>query len=523
MAYSSYGGRGSRQESSSGRRDDRRDGWSSNNGRRDGWGSERKENGRRMPFGEAAKDNGGVEFEKEFYQAHPEVEKMTSTEVKGMRTEFEMAITGENVPNPCMKFEHMGFPESILSEFKRAGYTGPTPIQAQGWPMAMSGRDMVGIANTGSGKTLSFVLPALIHAKAQIPLRKGDGPIVLVLAPTRELVSQIEEEAARYAKYFGMRTVSVFGGVSSGPQKAALRRGAEVVIATPGRLIDLYDQRALYLSRVSFLVLDEADRMLDMGFEPQLKKIIPETNTARQTLMWSATWPKEVQSLARNYMKEYIQVKVGLADLVANSKIVQKTHIVENWEKDKVLSEILTEIGGEENEQTPRIIIFCNQKRKCDDLVDKMQEYGWPAEALHGDKMQAQRDRIISDFKLGRRAILVATDVAARGLDVKDVKAVINYDFPPNCEDYIHRIGRTARGNSEKGHSYTLFSPKDDRGNAKKYVEILKDTNQEVPKELESMAGARGGSTGGNRRYGSSHRGGNSSGGYRGGRSNSRW
>ncbi|KAI5189900.1 ATP-dependent RNA helicase DDX5/DBP2 [Nematocida minor] len=494
--------------------------------RRDFSSGDRKENGRfggqggmrRGGFGETVKDNGPVEFDKEFYVEHAEQSKLTQEEVDALRQDAEMTITGDNIPKPCMNFEHFGFPASILKEFKSAGYTAPTPIQAQGWPMALSGRDMVGVANTGSGKTLSFILPAMIHAKAQKALRPGDGPIVLVLAPTRELVSQIEEEACKYAKFFGLRTVSVYGGVPSGPQKGAIRRGAEILIATPGRLIDLYDQKAVFMSRVSFLVLDEADRMLDMGFEPQLKRIIPETNPNRQTLMWSATWPKEVKSLARNYMTDYIQVKIGSAELVANIKITQKTHIVDHWEKDKVLSDVLTEVAGDEK-QNPKIIIFCNQKRRCDDLVDKMQEYGWPAEALHGDKAQNQRDRIIQDFKAGKRSILVATDVAARGLDVKDVKAVINYDFPTNCEDYIHRIGRTARGNSEKGLSLTFFSPKDDRANARKYMEILRDSNQEIPSELSAIA-ARGGSSGGSSYGGGNRRFGGNGGSSRGGR---RW
>ncbi|EHY65974.1 ATP-dependent RNA helicase DDX17 [Nematocida ausubeli] len=487
---------------------------------------DRKENSRfggarRAGFGDSMQDNGPVEFEKEFYTEHSEQEKMTNQEVEELRNKFDITITGDGVPKPCTKFEYFGFPASVMAAFKSAGYSEPTPIQAQGWPLALSGRDMVGVANTGSGKTLSFILPALIHAKAQKPLRQGDGPIVLVLAPTRELVSQIEEEACKYAKYFGLRTVAVFGGAPAGPQKGAIRRGAEILIATPGRLIDLYEQKAVFMSRVSFLVLDEADRMLDMGFEPQLKKIIPETNPNKQTLMWSATWPKEVRSLARNYMKDYIQIKIGSAELVANVKITQKTFIVDHWEKDKMLSDVLADVAGDEK-LNPKIIIFCNQKRRCDDLVEKMQEYGWPAEALHGDKPQNQRDRIIQDFKSGKRSILVATDVAARGLDVKDVKAVINYDFPTNCEDYIHRIGRTARGNSEEGLALTFFSPKDDRSNARKYVEILKDSNQEVPQDLAALASRGGDSYGGNSRFGGGNRFGGSSSRFGGGNSRGR-
>ncbi|KAI5180743.1 ATP-dependent RNA helicase DDX5/DBP2 [Nematocida sp. AWRm80] len=492
MAYNSYGGY-NRQGGDNKRREFGAYGERKENGRQGSFG------GPRRSFGDSNKDNGPVEFEKTFYTEHPEVEKMTEEEVRKIREKFEMTVTGDSVPKPCTNFRQVGFPMGIVNEFEKAGFTEPTHIQAQGWPMALSGRDMIGIANTGSGKTLSFILPAMIHAKAQIPLRSGDGPIVLVLAPTRELVCQIESEASKYARFFGLKTAAVYGGAAQGPQRNAIRRGAEIVIATPGRLIDFYEQRAIYLSRVSFLVLDEADRMLDMGFEPQLNRIIPETNPKKQTLMWSATWPKKVQALAHNYMSNYIQVKIGASDLVANSKIIQKTFVVDQWEKDKMLSDVLSEVAGDDA-TTPKIIVFCNQKRKCDELADKMQEYGWPAEALHGDKTQPQRDQTIMNFKNGRRSILVATDIAARGLDVKDVKAVINYDFPTDCEDYIHRIGRTARGNSLEGYSYTFFSPKNDRESSRKFVDILKSANQEIPSELMSLSmsckggsGSRGG------------------------------
>lgn len=422
-----------------------------------------------------------VKFEKNFYAEKPHITAMSSSQVEEFRKRSEMRIRGDNVPKPLIEFKDAAFSEKVLKEFEMRGYTAPTPIQAQGWPMALSGRDMVGIAQTGSGKTISFALPALVHAKNQEPLRKGDGPIVLILAPTRELCLQIQEEIDTYAKYFRLSTQAVYGGVSPQPQKQALMRGVEILVATPGRLIDLHEQGFAPLKRVSFLVLDEADRMLDMGFEPQLRKIIPQTNLERQTLMWSATWPHEVRELARNYMRDYIQVNIGSEDLTSNMKITQKIEIVEYRRKKDALLRVLK---GEEG----RIIVFCNMKRTCDDLEYLLQQESIRACAIHGDKSQGIRDRVIQDFKSGKKAILIATDVAARGLDVKDVKMVVNYDFPNNCEDYVHRIGRTARGNVTEGKAVTFFT-EGDRNNAKDLVKVLNDAKQDVPRELRDLVG----------------------------------
>jgi len=431
-----------------------------------------------------------VAFKKNFY--NPTV-TLTESEAREFRENNEMKLIGKNIPLPIKDFSSINFPSEVLRYFESKGYSKPTPIQAQGWPMALQGQDVVGIADTGSGKTISFVLPALMHAKDQEPLRPDDGPIALILAPTRELVTQIEEVVREYCPFFDLRCTSVYGGVSVVPQKKTLKRGVEILVATPGRLIDLHNQGFCPLNRVSFLVLDEADRMLDMGFEPQLNQIIPLTNKDRQSLMWSATWPREVRNLAMSYMSDFIQVTIGDDNLKANAKIVQKVEVVEQYDKKNKLLFYL------QDRKSDRIIIFCNMKRTCDVIEDFLLGKGFPAAAIHGDKTQAARDTVISNFKAGRRSILIATDVAARGLDVENVKLVINYDFPKQVEDYVHRIGRTARGNVAEGHSFTMFT-NEDSPLARKFIDILAQSNQPIPHELEALSrNSRGSFSQGNR------------------------
>lgn len=423
-------------------------------------------------------ENEPVEFEKNFYVPTNTLSERDAAE---LREKAKMRLVGSNINLPVTDFVSLGFPEKIIEHFTSKGYREPTPIQAQGWPMALSGRDMVGIADTGSGKTISFVLPALIHAKAQVPLREKDGPIVLILAPTRELCNQIEEVVSEYAGFFNLRSAAVYGGASIVPQKKAVMRGTEILVATPGRLIDLHEQGFCPLSRVSFLVLDEADRMLDMGFEPQLQSIIPKTNPKRQTLMWSATWPREVRRLANDYMKDFIQVNIGDDSLKANVKIVQKVEVV-NWQdkKNKLLFYL-------QDYKKDKVIIFCNMKRTCDVIESLLLDSGFSATAIHGDKTQSVRDAVIQSFRAGRKTILIATDVAARGLDINDVKLVINYDFPNGVDDYVHRIGRTARGSCTEGLAFTMFTS-DDAANARRLVDLLKESKQEVPEDLVQMA-----------------------------------
>ena len=288
---------------------------------------------------DAERQQGLPEFTKDFYMEHPDVTKMTAEETKNLRQKHEITVSGTNIPKPVRTFEEASVPEFMLKEIEKAGFTEPTAIQMQGWPMALSGRDMVGIAQTGSGKTLSFLLPAVIHIVAQPELRPGDGPICLVIAPTRELAVQILDEAVKFGSSTGVKTTCVYGGAPQWPQKDALRRGVEICVCTPGRMIDFLGKGYTNLKRVTYLVLDEADRMLDMGFEPQIRKIVDQIRPDRQTLLWSATWPKDVQQLAHDFLqKDYIQVNIGSMELQASKHVTQIIELVNSdYEKKRIL------------------------------------------------------------------------------------------------------------------------------------------------------------------------------------------
>lgn len=273
-------------------------------------------------------------FKKDFYKEHPIVSSRTFTEVERYRTEHEITVRGE-ANNPITDFSEAYFPDYVMKEIRRQGYKEPTPIQAQGWPIAMSGHNFVGIAKTGSGKTLGYILPAIVHINNQQPLQRGDGPIALVLAPTRELAQQIQQVATEFGSASYVRNTCVFGGAPKGGQMRDLQRGCEIVIATPGRLIDFLAAGATNLKRCTYLVLDEADRMLDMGFEPQIRKIVSQIRPDRQTLMWSATWPKEVKQLAEDFLGNYVQINIGSLELSANHNIRQVVDVCDENDKEE--------------------------------------------------------------------------------------------------------------------------------------------------------------------------------------------
>lgn len=388
-------------------------------------------------------------------------------------------------------------PEYVLGEVMKQGFATPTPIQSQGWPMALKGKNMVGISATGSGKTLAFLLPAMIHINAQQYLKPGEGPIVLVLAPTRELAVQIKEECDKFGASSQIKNTVVYGGVPKSKQLRDLRSGVEIVIATPGRLIDHLEQGNTNLKRVTYLVLDEADRMLDMGFEPQLRKICSQIRPDRQVLMWSATWPKEVENLARDYLKEYYQVTVGSLDLAGNKDVTQMVDVCADGDKYRNLLRYLKENLTNQD----RVLVFVETKKGCDMLTRSLRMDGFQARAMHGDKSQEERDWVLREFKGCQATLLVATDVAARGLDVDDIKMVVNFDFPNDTETYIHRIGRTGRA-GKKGFAVSFFVPQKNGRMAREITEILTRTDQVVPPELLEAA--------------SSHRGGGGGGGWRG-------
>ncbi|XP_049777317.1 ATP-dependent RNA helicase p62-like isoform X1 [Schistocerca cancellata] len=433
---------------------------------------------------------------KDFYVPHPNVANRNKFEVDDYRRSKEITVKGIDVPNPIQYFEESNFPDYVMESIRMQNFSEPTAIQAQGWPIAMSGKNMVGIARTGSGKTLAYILPAVIHISNQEQLARGDGPIALILAPTRELAQQIQTVASNFGASAFIRNACIFGGAPKHPQERALQRGVEIAIATPGRLIDFLERGTTNLRRCTYLVLDEADRMLDMGFEPQIRKIVQQIRPDRQTLMWSATWPKEVRKMAEDFLKDYIQINVGSLELCANHNIEQIVDVCQEHEKENKLCRILQEISNESENKT---IIFVSTKKKAENIAYNIRKYGFEAVCMHGDKSQQERDYILKDFRNGRACILVATDVAARGLDVDGIKFVINYDFPNSSEDYIHRIGRTGRSQST-GTSYAFFTAKDSR-QARDLISVLKEANQEINPKLAEMA-QFGGWKGGNNKWG---------------------
>ncbi|GBN53142.1 putative ATP-dependent RNA helicase DDX17 [Araneus ventricosus] len=428
-------------------------------------------------------------FQKNFYHEHPNVQRRSQQEAESYRSHFEITIRGPNIPKPVANFDEGCFPDYVMEAVRLQQYQQPTAIQAQSWPIALSGRDLVGIAQTGSGKTLAYILPSIVHINHQPPLERGDGPIVLVLAPTRELAQQIQQVANDFGHTSRVRNTCVFGGAPKGPQIRDLERGAEICVATPGRLIDFLEAGVTNLRRCTYLVLDEADRMLDMGFEPQIRKILEQIRPDRQTLMWSATWPKEVRALAEDFLKEYVQINIGALQLCANHNITQIIDVCEEHEKENKLFKLLEEIMGQSDNKT---IIFAETKRKVDDLTKRMRRDGWPAMCIHGDKSQPERDWVLNEFRSSRSPILVATDVAARGLDVDDIKFVINFDYPNCSEDYVHRIGRTARSN-KSGTAYTFFTTSNSK-QANDLIGVLQEANQVINPRLYDIADmSRGG------------------------------
>ena len=384
-------------------------------------------------------------FEKSFYKEDSSVTSRSQRDVDAFRKLKEIAVQGNSVPRPVETFDEAGFPKYVMDEVKAQGFAAPTAIQSQGWPMALSGRDVVGIAETGSGKTLTYCLPAIVHINAQPLLGPGDGPIVLVLAPTRELAVQIQQEVTKFGKSSRIRNTCVYGGVPKGGQIRDLARGVEVCIATPGRLIDMLESGKTNLRRVTYLVLDEADRMLDMGFEPQIRKIIGQIRPDRQTLMWSATWPKDVRQLASDYLQNFIQVNIGSMDLSANHRITQVVEIVSEFEKRDRMTKHLERIMDDKD---AKVLLFTGTKRVADDITRFLRQDGWPALckysiscsystkltnclAIHGDKQQNERDWVLNEFKTGKSPIMVATDVASRGIGMIDHNTALSFPFPP--------------------------------------------------------------------------------------------
>jgi ATP-dependent RNA helicase RhlE len=352
-----------------------------------------------------------------------------------------------------LSFAELDLAPEVLQAVRDAGYTHPTPIQQQAIPLALAGRDLIGLAQTGTGKTAGFTLP-IVHKLISAPITDERGEPahrvrVLILTPTRELAAQVEESFRKYGKYTQLRVVPIFGGVGIEPQSKALRRGVDVVVATPGRLLDHMERENVSFNDLEVLVLDEADRMLDMGFAPQLNRIVSEIPPYRQTLLFSATMPPEVEALARKYLRKPVVVQVGRRSEAA-STVTHAVYPVPRERKSTLLVELLKQSDMDS------VLIFTRTKHGADRVVKALEKAGINAGAMHADKTQGQRTKALEDFKKGKLRVLVATDIAQRGLDISGISHVINYDVPQQAEDYVHRIGRTGRA-ATTGDAYTFM------------------------------------------------------------------
>jgi ATP-dependent RNA helicase RhlE len=343
-------------------------------------------------------------------------------------------------------FEELRLAPELLQAVRDAGYQHPTPIQAAAIPLVLKGRDIIGLAQTGTGKTAAFTLP-IVHRLMGGPARRVRA---LILTPTRELTAQVKENFTRYAAHTPLEVAEVFGGVPLRPQESALRRGVDVVIATPGRLIDHMERQNVVFDDLEVLVLDEADRMLDMGFAPQLNRIVAEIPKYRQTLLFSATMPPEVEALARKYLRKPTVIQVGRRSEAA-STISHAVYPVPRERKSDLLVELLKRDGMDS------VLIFTRTKHGADKVVRNLERAGIDAMAMHADKTQAQRTQALEQFKNGKIRVLVATDIAQRGLDIAGISHVINYDVPAQPEDYVHRIGRTGRA-AATGDAFTFMA-----------------------------------------------------------------
>lgn len=456
--------------------------------------------------------------------------------------DIPVEASGENVPEPITKFTSPPLDAHLVTNIEASGYKVPTPVQKYSIPIVAAGRDLMACAQTGSGKTGGFLFPILSQAFTVGPspppltgaqseaMRYGRSrkayPTALILAPTRELAMQIHDETRKFSYRSWVKPQVVYGGADIGSQLRNIERGCDLLTATPGRLVDLLERGRVSLAAIKFLVLDEADRMLDMGFEPQIRRIVEGEDMPgvkeRQTLMFSATFPREIQMLARDFLKDYVFLSVGRVGSTSEN-ITQKIEYVEDPDKRSVLLDILHTLPPH-----GLTLIFVETKRMADALSDFLLASNFPATSIHGDRTQRERERALEMFRTARTPIMVATAVAARGLDIPNVTMVVNYDLPTDIDDYVHRIGRTGRAGNT-GNTVAFFN-RGNRGIVRDMLDLLKEANQEVPAFLETIAreagsfGGRGRGRGGARGGGGGSRDvrrnpgyGASSGGYGGG------
>jgi len=405
--------------------------------------------------------------------------------------EIPVEVTGRGKESitPIQKFEEAQLYETFQENVRKVNYTKPTPVQKYAIPTVLAGRDLMACAQTGSGKTAAFLLPVMTGM-----LQKGltssammgfpQCPQALCVSPTRELANQIYHEARKFSHRTMLRPVVAYGGVSVAHQLRQVEGGCNLLVATPGRLLDFIEKGKISLKSIQYLILDEADRMLDMGFEPSIRKLVeslgmPE-KTERQTLMFSATFPEEIQRLAGDFLNDYIFLTVGRVG-GTTSDIQQTVMDVAEDQKREKLMDLLSCSGSD------RTLVFVESKRGADFLASLLSQEGFPTTSIHGDRLQQEREEALSDFRKGRCPVLIATNVAARGLDIDDVKHVVNYDLPSEIDEFVHRIGRTGRI-GHQGKATSFFQRGKDDKIARGLVKVLSDASQEVPEWLEEIA-----------------------------------
>lgn len=472
------------------------------------------------------------------------LQEMRERDWRIFKEDFGISTKGGAIPDPMRSWDESGLPRRLLDIVDRVGYTEPTPIQRAAIPIAMQARDLIGVAVTGSGKTAAFLLPLLVYISDLPPLtevNKNDGPYALILAPTRELVQQIETEARKFAEPLGFRCVSIVGGHSLEEQAYALRNGCEIIVATPGRLVDCIERRLLVLSQCCYIIMDEADRMIDLGFEESVNKILdalpvtnekPDTDEAedaqlmkrylggrdkyRQTMMYTATMPPLVERIAKKYLRRPATATIGNAGEAVET-VEQRVEFVSGEDRRKKrLQEILSK-----NDFAPPIIVFVNIKQNCDAVARDIRSMGWSTVTLHGSKTQEQREAALAAVRSGTTQVLVATDLAGRGIDVPDVSLVVNFNMAMSIESYTHRIGRTGRA-GKSGVAITFLGAEDNDVLYDLRQMLSKSSISKVPDELKRHEAAQSkpvrGGRGGARKDDNERGGGGGRGGGRGGR-----
>ena len=427
-----------------------------------------------------------IPFRKNLYTVPRVLANLSPDELRHKRDVLQLKVRGRGCPAPVDSWDQCGLSERMLSLIKKQNFETPFSIQKQALPAIMCGRDIIAVAKTGSGKTLAFLLPMFRHIIAQPALRDSEGPIGLIMAPARELAYQIYNEAKKFTKALGLRVACVYGGAGVADQIADLKRGADIVVCTPGRMIDILCMQAgklVTLKRVTMVVMDEADRMFDMGFEPQIKMILQNVRPDRQTVLFSATFPKQIEKLAKNVLQYPLEIVVGERSTV-NKDITQVVEVHEPEDKYMRLLQLLG-IWYERGS----VLIFVDKQETCDQLFQDLLKSGYPCVSLHGGKDQLDRDHTLHEFKSGVKTVMVATSVAGRGLDVPEIVCVINYNCPNHMEDYVHRVGRTGRA-GRKGTAYTFVTPSEEQ-HAPTMLAVLEKagiSGEDVPIELRQMA-----------------------------------